>query len=147
MPCTHLWDLMWDHVCIVYASMTSNMKQCIPHVCIIWHLVWDHLYVTYEFMTSNMRSCIYHVWHLRSCIDHEYIYDTYKRSCTHHVCIFSFLGIVQKKQRMQTSNNKCLSGVKGDGGKEERWAGDSSGGFQSASIGIPAQCYVGTGNC
>lgn len=32
----------------------------------------------------------------------------------------------------------------GMGGKEERWTGDSSGGFPSASIGIPAQCYVGT---
>lgn len=65
------------------------------------------------------RSWI-HLWHLRSCIDLEYIYDTYKRSCTHHVCIFSFLRIVQKKQRMQTSNNKCLSGVKGGWGKRRK---------------------------
>lgn len=78
--------------------MTSNMRSCVHHVCI--YDIWDHVYITNTSMTPNMRLC------------------------THHVCIFSFLRIVQKKQRMHTSNNKCLSGVKGEWGgrrKMDRW--------------------------
>lgn len=128
----------------MYASMISNMKSCIPHVCITWHLVWDHI----------CHTCIYDIWD-HVCImyasdiwDHVYIMNISMiadmRSCTQHVCIFSFLRIVQKKTECILATIDVFLVWRENGRKRRkmdrwffRW-------FPSASIGIPAQCYVGT---
>lgn len=130
MPCMHLWYLIWNHVYLMYALPDPSMRSYMSHMH-LWHLIWDHVCIMYA---SD-------IW------DHVYIMNismTSDMRYTQHVCIFSFLRIVQKKTECILATIDVFLVWRENGRKRRkmdrwffRW-------FPSASIGIPAQCYVGT---